>query len=152
VPLGQRIFVSSGYGKGCGMLELTSDAAGHWSVTPVWANRNMRTKFTSAVVRGGFAYGLDEGVLCCVELADGAHCWRAGRYGHGQLLLAGDKLVVQAETGEVALVAAMPDAWRELGRIAALADKTWNYPALAGRLLLVRNDREAACYELPVEE
>ena len=29
--------------------------------------------------------------------------------------------------------------------------KTWNQPALAGRYLLVRNNRQAACYELPVE-
>ncbi|HEV3022741.1 MAG TPA: PQQ-binding-like beta-propeller repeat protein, partial [Pirellulales bacterium] len=149
VPLAGRIFVSSGYGKGCGVLELTPNVAGDWSVQPVWTNRNLRTKFTSAVARDGFSYGLDEGVLCCIDLADGTRRWRAGRYGHGQLLLAGDKLVVQAESGEVALVAAEPDAWREFARFAALADKTWNHPALAGRLLLVRNDREAACYELP---
>jgi outer membrane protein assembly factor BamB len=150
VPLGRRrIFVSSGYGKGCGVLELTPNVAGDWPVRPVWTNRNLRTKFTSAVARDGFMYGLDEGVLCCIDLADGTRRWRAGRYGDGQLLLAGDKLVVQAESGGVALVAAAPDAWREFARFAALADKTWNHPALAGRLLLVRNDREAACYELP---
>ena len=28
--------------------------------------------------------------------------------------------------------------------------KMWNYPALAGKFLLVRNAEEAACYELPL--
>ena len=77
---------------------------------------------------------------------------RGGRYGHGQTLLVDDLLLVQAEDGDVVMVAAEPGAHRELGRIPALTGKTWNPPALAGSYLLVRNDREAACYELPLEE
>ena len=44
-----------------------------------------------------------------------------------------------------------PDAHRQLGRVPVLDGKTWNTPALAGNLLLVRNDREAVCLELPLE-
>jgi outer membrane protein assembly factor BamB len=51
----------------------------------------------------------------------------------------------------VALVEADPHAYRELAGFQALEGKTWNTPALAGRMLLVRNDREAACYELPAK-
>jgi outer membrane protein assembly factor BamB len=47
-------------------------------------------------------------------------------------------------------MAAKPENTAELGRIPALSSKTWNHPTLAGRYLLVRNDREAVCYELPV--
>jgi outer membrane protein assembly factor BamB len=36
----------------------------------------------------------------------------------------------------------------ELGSIPALSGKTWNAPTLAGKYLLVRNDHEAACYEV----
>ncbi|HXT57993.1 MAG TPA: PQQ-binding-like beta-propeller repeat protein [Pirellulales bacterium] len=148
-PYGEkRLFVSSGYGKGCSLLEVDRREAGEWQVRCLWATRSLKTKFASAVLYEGHAYGLDDGILCCVDLADGGRRWKAGRYGHGQVLLAGDKLIVQAESGEAALVAADPAEHRELGRFAALAGKTWNYPALAGCWLLCRNDREAACYEL----
>jgi outer membrane protein assembly factor BamB len=76
--------------------------------------------------------------------------WKGGRYQHGQLLLAGDLLIVQAENGEVVLVQPDPTKLIELARIPALSSKTWNNPALAGRFLLVRNDQEAVCFELPV--
>jgi outer membrane protein assembly factor BamB len=61
--------------------------------------------------------------------------------------------VVQAEVpGEVVLVRVSPQGSEELGRLAGLAELTWNVPTLAGRHLLIRNDREAVCYELPLED
>ncbi|MDY0168287.1 MAG: hypothetical protein RBS80_17190 [Thermoguttaceae bacterium] len=69
-------------------------------------------------------------------------------YGFGQVILAGDLLLVQTEPGDVALVEATPAEHRELARFPALQQRTWNHPALAGDILLVRNDREAACYQL----
>ncbi len=149
VPVGDsRLFVSSGYGKGCALLKVELLESGEWAVRPMWTSRSLKTKFTSAVLHAGHAFGLDEGILCCVDLADGRRRWKAGRYGHGQVLLAGDQLLVQCESGDVALVAADPAEYRELGRFNALAGKTWNYPALAGRWLVCRNDHEAACFEL----
>jgi outer membrane protein assembly factor BamB len=62
----------------------------------------------------------------------------------------GDVLLVSAESGEIFLLDPNPVASRELTRFPALAGKTWNPPALAGQYLLVRNDKEAACYRLPV--
>jgi outer membrane protein assembly factor BamB len=149
-----QVFVSTGWGKGCTLLRVEHPAAGNWSVHPLWQNRHMRTRFSSAVAQRGFVYGLDEGtggILECLDLATGRLRWKDGRYGHGQLLLAGDLLLVQAENGEVVLVEPSPDGLHELGRLAVLDDKTWNHLALAGRYLLVRNSREAACYALPLE-
>ena len=99
----------------------------------------------------GIVYGLDDGVLTALDPQTGKRIWKHGRYGHGQLILVGDLLLIQAENGDVALVEATPEGHRELARLPALEGKTWNPPALAGRHLLVRNNREAACYELPVE-
>lgn len=147
-----RLLITSGYGKGCTLIELTPNDDGNLQPRELWKSREMKTKFTSAALHDGFAYGLDDGILACVDLADGSKRWKSGRYGHGQLLLAGDVLLVQAESGEVALVAVDSAEHRELASLPALAGRTWNHPTLAGRLLLLRNDREAVCYELPLAE
>ncbi len=103
------------------------------------------------VVHNDHIYGLDNGILTCLDLRDGQRLWKRGRYGHGQMLVVGDKLLIQAESGEVVLVAATPDAHHELAKFSALSSKTWNNLALAGNILVVRNDREAAAFELPTE-
>jgi outer membrane protein assembly factor BamB len=153
VPLdGDRVFISAGYGLGSTLLQIASGDGEQLAATKVWSNHTMRTRFTNVVTCDGFVYGLDDGILECIELATGDLKWKAGRYGHGQVLLVDRILLVTTEFGDLVLVDADPAKPRELARFAALAGKTWNNPALSGRHLLVRNDQEAACYELPVKQ
>jgi outer membrane protein assembly factor BamB len=151
---GDQVFVSKGYSQGCAVYQVKHHGD-QWSVDaePVWANRTvMKTKFTNVVIHNGFIYGLSDGVLECVDASDGRRKWKRGKYGHGQVLLVGKTLIVLGEAGQLALVAATPDAFNELASIQVLEGKTWNNPALSGDLLLVRNAEEAACYRLPVVE
>lgn len=146
-PDSTRIFVSSGYGQGSAVLEIRKEGR-TFAIGERWRNRNLKAKFSSVVRRGEHVYGLDDKILVCINLDKGDRCWKQGRYGYGQLALADDVLIVQSETGEIAFVEANPDRYRELVRFPALNDRTWNHPVLAGSFLLVRNDREAACYQL----
>jgi outer membrane protein assembly factor BamB len=153
VPLpGDRVFVSSGYGIGCKLFQIQRNEQNHWRASLIWETNRLKAKFTNVVYRDGYIYGLDDGILVCLDLTNGERKWKRGRYGHGQVILVDDLLLVQAEKGDVVLVEANPNAHKELARFAALDSKTWNNPALAGPYLLVRNDREAACYELPVNQ
>jgi outer membrane protein assembly factor BamB len=147
---GDRVLLTKGYGIGSASWHIKHEGDA-WTVEDLWRNNYLKTKFTSAVVRDGYAYGLDEGVLSCIDVDSGTRRWKKGKYGHGQVLLVGELLLVQSETGELALVEAQSDAFRELTRFVAVGGQTWNYPTLAGRRLLVRSEQEAACYELPME-
>jgi outer membrane protein assembly factor BamB len=145
-----QVFISTGYDKGCVLIQVDHSADGYWSAWELWDNNRLKSKFCSAVLYGDHVFGLDDGILACVGLETGDRAWKQGRYGHGQILRAGDLLLVQAEDGDVVLGELDPKAWREVGRIKALSGKTWNNPVLAGPYLLVRNDHEAACFELAV--
>src|ERR1017187_6534040 len=82
-----RVYLSSGYGHGAVVLELTPQGDG-FQTRVVWANTRMKNKFNSAVLHQGYIYGLDEGILACVDVETGNLKWKGGRYGYGQLLLA----------------------------------------------------------------
>lgn len=146
---GDRVFLAAGYGMGCQLLRIAATPEGRLSATVLWRGMSMKTQFNSVAVRDGHLYGLDDGLLACVDAATGKRRWKDGRFGSGQSLLVDDLVLVQAESGDVVLAGASPEGYREHGRIPALKGKTWNHPTLAGRLLLVRNDTEAACYVLP---
>ena len=142
-----RLFLSASYGRGAAVIQLMrhGDAI---DVETVWENNRMKNRFSGSVLLDGYIYGLDESILACVDAATGQRMWKGGRYGYGQLLLAGDHLVVLTEDGDLALVRAIPDRHYEVARFEAINGKTWNVPAIADGRLLVRNAREMAAFDL----
>jgi outer membrane protein assembly factor BamB len=147
---GDRLLVSSGYGVGSELLQIQKDPQGTPTVSRIWKSTRLKAKFTNLVYRDSFIYGLDDGIMACLDAATGEQKWKEGRYGHGQVILVNDLLLVTAESGVVLLLDPNPRGSTELTRFTALQGKTWNPPALAGEYLLVRNDKEAACYRLPL--
>lgn len=142
-----RFFISSGYGKGAALVEVTGNDDG-LTARKVWENTSMKNKFNSSVVFEGNVYGLDEGILTCIDVKTGERKWKGGRYGYGQVILASGHLIVITDTGELVLAKATPDKHTELARFSAIEGKTWNYPALAEGRLLVRNQTQMACFDL----
>jgi outer membrane protein assembly factor BamB len=149
---GDRVLLTKGYGINAKLLRIRRGEDAGWSVDEIWnAPRVLQTKFSNVVVLDEYAYALSDGILQCVSLSDGRRQWRGGRYGQGQVLGVGNTLLVQAERGEIVLVAARPDQHEELAVFPALEGMTWNNPCLYGRYLLVRNAQQAACYELQLQ-
>jgi outer membrane protein assembly factor BamB len=143
-----RVFVSSGYGAGAAVIEVTRSGSGGFQVREVWRNIRMKNQFTSSVLYEGFIYGLDESILACLDAVTGELKWKGGRYGYGQVLLASGHLIVLGEEGDLVLVRAAPDRHQELARFPALEGKTWNHPAMSDGILLVRNINEMAAFDL----
>ncbi len=147
-----RVLVSKGYGGGAQLIEITKDQD-QWQTKVLWKNSSvLRTKFTSCIVRDEFAFGLSDGTLECVNLNNGKRAWKQGRFRHGQVLLVGSNLLITAENGDLAIVAADPREFRQLATLSVIGDVSWNTPALSGNRLLMRNAAEAACVILPLKE
>jgi outer membrane protein assembly factor BamB len=142
-------------GSGTGTRRIAAThATNGWTVVERWTSRGLKPYFNDLVVHKGFAFGFDGSILACIDLKDGIRKWKGGRYGHGQIVLLQDQdvLIILSEEGEVALVGANPDNFTELARFPAIKGKTWNHPALAGNILLVRNDQEMSALRMSAPE
>jgi outer membrane protein assembly factor BamB len=142
-----HVFVSAGYDHGAALIEITRPESG-FEARAVWQNRNLKNRFNSSVLHDGFIYGFDEGIFACIDARTGERRWKGGRYGYGQVLLAGDHIILLSESGDLVLLKATPESHQELARFAAIEGKTWNHPAIAGGVLLVRNAREMAAFRV----
>ena len=116
IPLpGDRLFLCKGYGIGASIWQIRRNQDGQYVVEPQWNPSIipvMKSKFSSVVVRDGYIYGLDDVLLECIDLQDGKVMWKARRrpvFGHGQIILVGDTLLVVSESGDLALVEAYSD-------------------------------------------
>ena len=139
---------------GAGLRRLAvARKAGAWTVEERWTSIGLKPYFNDFVVHKGHAYGFDGNILSAISLDDGARKWKGGRYGNGQMLLLADQdlLLVLAEEGDVALVRATPDQYRELARVPAIEGKTWNHPVVVGNTLLLRNGEVMAAFRLAPE-
>ncbi len=127
---------------------------GKWATKQLWESTRLKPTLNDFVVQDGAIYGFDDGIFCCLDLKTGKRRWKAGRYGHGQVLLLADQklLLIVSETGELVLVPANAERHEELVRFQTISGKTWNHPIMAHGRLYVRNAEEMACYELPAGE
>ena len=124
-----------------------------WTPEERWTSNGLKPYFNDYVIHKGHAYGFDNNILACIDLADGKRKWKGGRYGNGQMVLLADQdlLLVTSEEGELALVSATTDQFKELARMPVFDAKTWNHPVVVGNVLLVRNGEEMAAYKLAAD-
>jgi outer membrane protein assembly factor BamB len=146
--IGDYVFVSSGYGKGCILLEVSADASGAMQVRPVYEHNRMRSRFSTTVLVNEHLYGFDETWLVCMELRTGKIRWKKRGFDEGQLLAADGQLFVLGEHGKLALVEANPEKYVERGSCQLLGGRCWTMPVLANGKLYVRDQEQILCLKV----
>ena len=155
------VFLSSGYEKGSALLRVAG-ANGKFQAEAVYTTSELCCHFASPVLHKGHIYGLDEKRdLTCLDLRTGEVKWRFARdesqaeqslrqrgFKKGSLLRVDDVLVVLGEDGKLALVEATPGAYREMAACRPFRDRCWAMPALADGVLLVRDRKQVAAFDV----
>ena len=149
IVVGDKVFVSSGYGSGCGLFEITGGGA-----SERWRNKNLKEHINSPTVFQGHIYGFDGqagsgGPLTCLDLAGGAVKWQEKSVAGGSLVLADGKLICLTEKGELVIGEASPGGFKPLAREQVLGKRCWVQPTYAnGRVFCRNNDGDLVALEM----
>jgi outer membrane protein assembly factor BamB len=147
--IGNLVFVSASYGVGGALLEVNGS-----QFKKIWANDDsMSNHYSTCVFKDGYLYGFhgrqEEGQeLHAIELKTGKIMWSKERFGAGTVTLAGTRLLVVRENGELAIAPASPKEFRPSESARILGGVIRAYPAIADGRLYVRNEHTLICVRL----
>ncbi|MGC2578224.1 MAG: PQQ-binding-like beta-propeller repeat protein [Terrimicrobiaceae bacterium] len=139
IVFGDKIFITSGYGAGCALLQVRPGKA-----TEIWRNKNLRSQLASPVLVQGNIYGIDGNVgggeLRCLDVGTGVIKWKRN-VGGGTLIAAGGHLLILSERGELVVAEASPTNYREAARAQVLGGQCWVTPAVANGKIYCKNNQ-----------
>jgi outer membrane protein assembly factor BamB len=139
--LGNLIFVSATYETGAAVFRVQGS-----ELVQLWASDDaLSNHYATSVHHNGVLYGFhgrqEYGPsLRAVDLNTGAVKWTADGFRAGSVTLAGDRLLIVRESGELVMAAATPDGYRPLAQAQILPRTVRSFPALADGFLYVRNN------------
>ena len=154
---GNRLFISSGYGVGCALYDI--------SQTPpkeLWRNKNMKNQVNSSVLWEDNLYGFDgqagRGFLKCIDFQTGEDQWEKEGFGTGSVIVADGKLIIYGDKGQLAVAEATPSGYKEIASAQPVEvhkdlprntkGDTWALPVLANGKIYLRNLDEMVCLDV----
>lgn len=148
------VYCSAAYGIGAGACQVTK-TGDTFTAAELWRKKGLPNHWTSPVCKDGYLYGIYGGgkqngaPLKCIEIATGKEMWsRDGFGGGGATILVGGNVLAQCDRGPLVLVAAKPDAYRELARAEIYGGQCWTMPVVSGGRIFGRNTREGYCLDV----
>lgn len=151
---GNRVFISTGYDRGCALFELAGNG-----LSKVYENQRMANHMNNSVLIADHLYGFDGTAhrgrpteFVCMELATGKEKWRvpAGEgLGCGSVMATADgTLLILSERGELMSAQASPTGFKASARTSVIGGKCWTVPVLAHGRIYCRNSRgDLVCIE-----
>ncbi|HEY2951147.1 MAG TPA: PQQ-binding-like beta-propeller repeat protein [Verrucomicrobiae bacterium] len=146
------IYVGSA-GTGGGAVKLRARDGGI-EAEQVYFEAKFPTAIGGAVKVGQYLYGTTAQAMLCLEFATGKIKWEERALGAASLCYADGRLYLHGENGDVALVEASPDSYRETGRFtpadqpkhSQAMEKAWAFPVVANGKLFIRDHGSLWCY------
>jgi outer membrane protein assembly factor BamB len=146
---GNFVFLSSGYGTGAALLELTPGSKSI-AAKQVYFTRDMRNHHASSVLIGDYLYGFSDAILTAMKFDSGQVAWRDRSVGKGSVVFADDRLYLYSEEGVVGLAEANPAGYREHGRfqIRTGGAPTWSHPIVSNGKLFIRDQDNIYAFDV----
>lgn len=146
VVRGNRVFISSDYGTGAGLIEIKADG----KAQEVYFTKEMRNHHSSSILIEDHLYGFSGGILTAMRFDTGEVAWKDRSVGKGSLVYADGNLYALSENGVVGLIEATPTGYREKGRFRIRQDSlpTWTHPIIAGGRLYLRDQDTIYAYDV----
>jgi outer membrane protein assembly factor BamB len=143
--IGNSVFITSGYGHGCAMIDVNGANA-----TQRWFNKEMQAQFSSPVLFKDHIYGTgDPGFLMCLDPATGKALWKQNGFEKGGIVaLDGVIIALNGSNGDMIMAELTPTAYKEVGRAPGLGAKSWTAPIIGEGRIIARDVRSLACLEL----
>ena len=151
---GDLIYVGSA-GTGGGAVKLLPKDGGV-AAQEIYFESKLPTSIGGVVKIGDFLYGTTAQALLCTEFVTGKVKWENRAIGAASICYADGHLYLHGENGDVALVEASPEAYREKGRFTPpdqpkhdkQMEKAWAYPVVANGKLYIRDHSTLWCYDI----
>ncbi len=146
VVRGNRVFLSSDYGTGAGLVEIKADG----KAQEVYFTKEMRNHHSSSILIGDYLYGFSSGILTAMRFDTGDVAWKDRSVGKGSLVYADGNLYALSENGVVGLIEATSTGYREKGRFRIPQESlpTWTHPVVAGGRLYLRDQDTIYAYDV----
>ena len=146
---GNRVFLSSDYGTGAALLEL-SGGSGAVTAREVYFTREMRNHHASSILVGDHLYGFSSAILTAMKFDTGEVAWKDRSVGKGSMVFADERLYLFSEDGVVGLAEANPAGYKEHGRfrIQSGSAKTWSHPVVANGTLYLKDQDTIYAYDV----
>jgi outer membrane protein assembly factor BamB len=146
IARGNRVFISSDYGNGGGLVEIKADG----KAQEVYFTKEMRNHHSSSILIGDYLYGFSSGILTAMRFDTGEVAWKDRSVGKGSLVYADGNLYALSENGVVGLIEATPTGYHEKGRFRITQDSlpTWTHPVVAGGRLYLRDQDTIYAYDV----
>jgi outer membrane protein assembly factor BamB len=153
VIAGDRVFITSGYGTGCELLQVSTTNA-----SVIWKNTAIASHHSDPFIVNGHIYGYsgistqNKGSFKCVELETGTEKWATKEMGWGTCVyvegfllccdIKGNLFLMKPDPEKFIKVTGMPKA---LGKVKGAA---WTVPVLANGNLFLRFKQKLVCYDI----